>query len=146
MEASTAPAGQPMETTGSRTIADLPRLAAQRYGDKVAVRHKQGEEWVDVTFAEVGEVVSEIGRGLIDLGIEAGDRVCILCNTRPEWTYSEFAIAASGAVTVPIYPTNSPEECEWVIGNSDAKAVIAEDASQIAKIVEVRDRLPELRT
>jgi long-chain acyl-CoA synthetase len=146
MEASTAPAGQPLETTGSRTIADLPRLAAQKYADKVAVRRKQGEQWVDVTYREVGEIVSEIGRGLIDLGIEAGDRVCILCNTRPEWTYAEFAIAASGAVTVPIYPTNSPEECEWVVGNSDAKAVIAEDASQVAKIVEVRDRLPELKT
>jgi long-chain acyl-CoA synthetase len=146
MEASTARAGEPIDTTGSRTIADLPRLAAEKYADKVAVRHKRGDEWVDVTYAEVGEIASEIGRGLIDLGIEAGDRVAILCNTRPEWTYSEFAIAAAGAVTVPIYPTNSPEECEWVVGNSDTKAVIAEDASQVAKLVEVRDRLPELRT
>src|SRR5204863_2214064 len=102
--------------------------------------------WHDVTFAEVGQIVSEIGRGLIALGIEPGERVCILCNTRPEWTYSDFAISTAGATVVPIYPTNSPEECEWVAGNSEARAVICEDASQVAKIVAVRDRLPNLHT
>ena len=45
---------------------------------------------------------------------------------------------------VPIYPTNSPEECEWVAGNSEARFLIAEDATQVAKIVQVRDRLPQL--
>ena len=74
-----------------------------------------------------------------------GERVCILSNTRPEWTYADFAISATGAVVVPIYPTNSPEECEWVVGNSEAVAVICEDAEQVAKIVAVRDRLPALR-
>jgi long-chain acyl-CoA synthetase len=139
MEAGTAPA-----TTGSTTIADLMRRAADKYSDQPAVRHKVDGEWRDVTFAEVGEIVSEIGRGLIDLGIEAGDRVSLLCNTRPEWTYADFAISSAGAVVVPIYPTNSPDECEWVAGNSGSRAVVCEDASQVAKIVEVRDRLPDL--
>ena len=77
----------------------------------------------------------EIALGLIDLGIEKGDRVRILANTRPEWTYADFAITSAGGVVVPIYPTNSPEECEWVIGNSEAVAVVCEDAAQVAKIV-----------
>src|SRR5205085_11203300 len=102
-------------------------------------------EWRDVTFREVGEIVFEIGRGLIDLGIQAGDRVSLLCNTRPEWTYADFAITTAGAVVVPIYPTNSPEECEWVAGNSDSVAVFCEDASQVAKIAAIRDKLPALR-
>ena len=144
MEATTA-ATSP-SSTGSKTIADLLALAAQRYADRVAVRQKADGEWRDVTYAEVGELVSEIGRGLIALGIEPGERVCILCNTRPEWTYCDFAISAAGATVVPIYPTNSPEECEWVAGNSEARAVICEDASQVAKIVAVRDRLPNLHT
>jgi long-chain acyl-CoA synthetase len=133
-------------TTGSKTIADLLGLAAKQYGDRPALRQKRDGEWHDVSYAEVGEAVSEIGRGLLALGVEPGERVCILCNTRPEWTYCDFAISAAGATVVPIYPTNSPHECEWVAGNSEARAIICEDASQVAKIVAVRERLPGLRT
>src|SRR4051794_5055486 len=131
--------------TGSKTIADLAARAAESHSDAVAVRFKRDGAWHDVTFAEVGAIVSEIGCGLVDLGIAAGERVCLLANTRPEWTYCDFAIAAAGGVVVPIYQTNSPEECAWVVGNSEAVAVICEDAEQLAKILEVRDRLPALR-
>src|SRR3954468_12373860 len=141
MEAGTAAP----QSTGSRTIADLSRAAADKFGDRVAVRRKRDGAWHDTTFAEAYEVVSELGRGLVDLGIQPGDRVCLLAGTRPEWTYADFAISGAGAVVVPIYPTNSPEECEWVIGNSEAVAVIAEDASQVAKVLAVRERLPALR-
>ena len=111
MEATTATS----PTTGSRTIADLLPLAAEKYASSVAVRQK-------------------------------GDRVGILANTRPEWTYVDFAISAAGGTVVPVYPTNSPKECEWVVGNSEARAIICEDASQVAKIVAVRDNLPNLET
>src|SRR3954463_8708805 len=141
MEAGTAP----RQTTASRTIADLLPKAAQLYGDKVAQKRKVGGEWRDVSFKEVATVAGEIGRGLIDLGIQPGDRVCILANTRVEWTWVDFAITTTGAVVVPIYQTNSPEECEWVIGNSDAVAVVCEDAQQLAKVLEVKDRLPALK-
>ena len=144
MEATTATT--PNEaSTGSKTIADLLALAAQKHAHKVAVREKVDGEWRDRTYADVGEIVREIALGLIDLGIEAGERVSILCGTRAEWSYSDFAITSTGAVAVPIYPTNSPEECEWVVGNSGACAVICEDADQVAKIVAVRERLPDLR-
>src|SRR5207248_8408241 len=143
MEATTAASSA---STGSKTIADLLPLAARRYADQVAVRQKRDGEWCDVTYAEVGEIVSEIGRGMIALGIEPGERVCILCNTRPEWTYCDYAISTAGATVVPIYPTNSPDECEWVAGNSEARAVVCEDAEQVAKIVAVRARLPNLHT
>ena len=75
-------------------------------------------------------IVAEIGLGLIDLGIQPGDRVCLLANTRPEWTYADFAISSAGAVVVPIYPTNSPEECEWVTGNSESVASSARTPSR----------------
>jgi long-chain acyl-CoA synthetase len=139
-------AGTATQSTGSKTIADMIGLAADRYGDRVAAIRKVDGAWRDVTFAEVGVIVSEIGRGLIDLGIEPSERVCILSTTRAEWTYCDFAISSAGAVVVPIYPTNSPEECEWVAGNSQASAIVCEDALQVAKIAAVRDRLPALRT
>jgi long-chain acyl-CoA synthetase len=144
MEAAT-PLAPPEQSTGSTTIADMLGRAAERYAGNVAVRFKRDGEWQDVTYREVGDIVSEIGRGIIDLGIEPGERVALLASTRPEWTYCDFAISSSGAVVVPVYPTNSPEECEWVAGNSESRAIICEDAEQVAKILKVRDRLPELR-
>src|SRR4051812_36710512 len=135
----------PARGTGSTTIADMLALAAERYGDRVAIKHKVSGEWHDVSFAEVGEIVQEIGLGLLALGLQPGERVSILCNTRPEWTYADFAISAAGGVVVPIYPTNSPEECEWVAGNSESVFVVCEDAEQVAKITAVRERLPNLR-
>jgi long-chain acyl-CoA synthetase len=140
METSTAAPS----STGSSTIADLMGLAADRYADQPAISYKRGDEWVDVSYRELGETVSEIARGLIDLGLAAGDRAAILCATRPEWTYASFAISSAGGVVIPIYPTNSPEECEWVAGNSESRFLFAEDAEQAAKIAQVRDRLPNL--
>ena len=128
----------------NRTIARAAANAADRFGDRLAVRFKRGEGWADHTFAEVSEIVDEIALGLLNLGLEPGDRVGLLANTRAEWTYSSLAISRAGGVVVPIYPTNSPDECEWVIGNSDSKIVIAEDAGQAAKIEEVRERLSDL--
>jgi long-chain acyl-CoA synthetase len=130
--------------TGSATIADIVSLAAELYGEQTAARFKRGDEWTDVTYRELGETVSEIARGLIDLGLNAGDRVALLCTTRIEWTYADFAITAAGACVVPIYPTNSPEECAWVAGNSESRFIVCEDASQVAKIVAVREQLPKL--
>ena len=139
MEATTAPST--VESTGSQTIADLLPRAAQKYADRVAVKYKDrtSGEWRDVTFREVGEIVSEIGRGLIDLGIQAGDRVSLLCSTRAEWTYADFGISTVGAVVVPVYPTISPVECEWVAGNSESVAIVVVDADQYAKIAQVRE-------
>jgi long-chain acyl-CoA synthetase len=132
--------------TGSTTIADLIGLAAERHAGTPAVRHKRDGAWHDVSYAELSEIVSEVGRGMIDLGIEPGDHVAILCTTRPEWTYADFGITTAGAVVVPIYPTNSPEECEWVAADSESVAIVCEDAAQVAKIRQVRDRLPALET
>src|SRR3954452_25423743 len=132
-------------STGSKTIADLVALAAERHGAREAQRFEHEGEWHSVSYEELARTVSEIARGLIDLGIQPGERVSLLCHTRPEWTTSDFAISSAGAVVVPIYPTNSPGECEWVAANSESVAVICEDTEQVAKITEVRERLPALR-
>jgi long-chain acyl-CoA synthetase len=143
MEAGTvAPAAA---STGSKTIADLMPRAAERHGAREAQRFKRDGEWHSVSYDELGRAVSEIARGLIDLGIQPGERVSLLCETRREWTSADFAISSAGAVVVPIYPTNSASECEWVAGNSESVAVICEDAAQVAKITEVRGNLPALR-
>ncbi len=133
-------------TTGSQTIADLIPHSAAAHAEHVAVRYKRDGAWHDVTYAQLADIVQEIGLGLIDLGIQPGERVCILANTRPEWSYVDMAATSAGAVVVPIYQTNSPEECLWVISDSDACAVVCENDEQLAKIAAIRDQLPNLRT
>src|SRR3954466_4040460 len=147
MESATiAPTGSAAESsTGSKTCADLMPLAAERHADLSAVTYKdESGKWVSKTYREVGEIVRKLALGLIELGIEKGDKVSILANTRPEWTYFDFAALSVGATVVPIYQTNSPEECQYVLENSDAKAVIVEDSEQLAKVDQIRDRVPKL--
>jgi long-chain acyl-CoA synthetase len=134
----------PGRGTHSQTIADLLPKAAELYGSKVAVRYKEGDAWISKTFDEVREIVRPLAFGLVTLGVEKGDRVSILGNTRPEWTYFDFAALSIGATVVPIYQTNSPEECRYVLENSDSKVVVVEDAEQLEKVRAVRDQLPQL--
>src|SRR3954454_17743093 len=130
--------------TNSKTVADLLPRAAEMYGSAVAVKYKEGDEWVSRTFEQVIETVRPLAMGLVELGIAKGDRVAILANTRPEWTYFDFAALSVGATVVPIYQTNSPEECRYVLENSDSKVVVVEDAEQLAKVRQVREQLPQL--
>ncbi|HSD23167.1 MAG TPA: long-chain fatty acid--CoA ligase, partial [Solirubrobacterales bacterium] len=144
--ATVAPSGTAAESgTNSKTVADLAPRAAERHADLPAVTYKDSSgQWVSKTYREVGEIVRRLALGLIELGIEKGDKVSILANTRPEWTYFDFAALSVGAVVVPIYQTNSPDECQYVLENSDARAVIVEDDEQLAKIEQIRDRAPKL--
>jgi long-chain acyl-CoA synthetase len=131
--------------TTNHTLATLLPTAVERHRDRLAVRHRDGSGWRDVSYAEVGDTVEALALGLIELGVSAGERVAILAATRPEWTYADFAISMVGAVVVPVYPTNSAQECEWVLGDSDAVAVICENAGQVEKVLRIRGRLPRLR-
>ena len=133
-------------TTGSRTIADLIPRSAAEHAARIAVRYKRDGTWHDVTYTQLAEIVREVGLGLIDLGIQAGERVSILANTRPEWSYADLGATSAGTIVVPIYQTNSPEECHWVLSDSEACAVVCENEEQLAKIAAIRDRLPNLRT
>jgi long-chain acyl-CoA synthetase len=127
--------------TPSQTIAELLPLAAERHGERIAVRHRSADGWHDVSYAELAAKVRAIALGLIELGVAAGERVAILADTRAEWTYADLAITAAGAVVVPIYPTNSVEECEWVLRDSGAVAVVCENAAQVAKVRAAERRL-----
>ena len=94
----------------AETVAVLPGSAAERFADHVAARYRANGTWQEMTYGEIGTAVHEIALGLVELGIEPGDRVCVLADTRLEWTLASYGISAAGAVVVPIYPTNSPHE------------------------------------
>ncbi|MGZ8649370.1 MAG: AMP-binding protein, partial [Solirubrobacteraceae bacterium] len=108
------------------------------------MRVRRGDAWSETPFAELGAAAREIAGGLIALGVRPGDRVAILGSTRPEWTLADCGALCAGATVVPVYHTNSPEECQYVLAHSAARVLICEDAAQLAKVETVRDRLPAL--
>ncbi len=129
--------------TGARTMGAMILRAGAMY-DGAAIRHKVDGRWAEISYAELTGTARDIARGLIALGIEAGDRVAILSNTRPEWTLVDTGAFCAGAVVAPIYHTNSPEECAYVLGDSDARVVFCEDDEQLAKLQRVRADCPKL--
>ena len=132
------------QATGSKTIADLLPLAAERFAAQAAQRFNDRGEWKDVSYAELGVIVREVSLGLVDLGLRPADKVSILSHTRPEWTHACFGLLTAGCTLVTIYQTNSPQECQYVAGHSESRAIFVEDGEQLAKIREVGERLPEL--
>ncbi|MBA2579315.1 MAG: long-chain fatty acid--CoA ligase [Thermoleophilaceae bacterium] len=135
------------ETAATRppaTIASLLSLAAADYPDAPALRHKVGERWLDESYAELEVAVRELSLGLVDLGLEPGDRAAIVAETRPEWTHADLAILSAGLVSVSVYPTNSADECSYVLGHSEARVAFVEDDEQLAKVLAITEQLPPL--
>ena len=129
------PAGQP---TGAGTVAGIALLASRwREGDALTAPGRE-----PISYAELGRAAREIAGGLAELGIEGGDHVAILAGTRPEWTLADLGALSAGATVVPIYQTNSPEECEYILAHAGVRAVFCEDAAQVAKVDQVREALP----
>ena len=116
--------------------------AARTTPDRLAVAHRVGDRFVDWTTRQFVDEITAVARGLIGLGIEPGQRVCIMSSTRLEWTILDYAIWAAGAVTVPIYETSSAEQVEWIVSDSDAVAIVIETPELRSIYGEVADKLP----
>jgi long-chain acyl-CoA synthetase len=128
---------------GPQTIGEMVLDAARRHTG-VALQYLRNGRPGYVSYPELGTISSEIARGLISLGIEPGERAAILGVTSADWTLCDCGALCAGAVVTPIYHTNSPVECAYVLENSGARVVFCENAEQAAKIEQVRDRCPEL--
>ncbi|MFI1193871.1 AMP-dependent synthetase/ligase [Micromonospora sp. NPDC020750] len=98
----------------------------------------------DVTCQQFRDEVVAVARGLVAAGVSPGDRVALMSRTRYEWTLFDYAIWATGAVTVPIYETSSAEQAAWILEDSGAVAVVVESTAHATLVAGVRDRLPEL--
>ena len=129
-------------STGTQTLGAMILSAGAREGP--ALRYKEGGIWRETGYRELARSARDIAKGLIALGIEPGERVSILADTRPQWTVADAASFCAATVVAPIYQTNSPEECEYVLRHSEARAVFCEDSSQLAKIQQVQENCPAL--
>jgi long-chain acyl-CoA synthetase len=132
--------------TGPRdpsTVGEMVLDSARRYHGTALQFRRDGQQ-AYISYSELGTISSEIARGLISLGVQPGDRVAILGLTSAEWTLADCGVLCAGAAVAPIYHTNSPDECQYVLEHSGAKVVFCENAVQAAKVELVRDRCPSL--
>jgi len=126
-------------------LADVVFTNAEEAPSDTAFRRKINGTWRNVTTAQFRTEVVEVAKGLVAKGIKQGDRVGILSANCYEWTLFDFAIWAAGAVSVPIYVTSSEEQIEWIMSDSGAVAVVAENGALEAKVEAVRGTLPALK-
>ncbi len=115
------------------------RPAAPAYYEKI------GQTWAPITWEEYTAQVRAAARGMIALGVEPGDVVCMLGFNRAEWVIGQLAAMMIGAVGAGIYTTNSPSEVQYILNHSEAPLVILENEAQWAKVNEVRKQLSHLR-
>ncbi|MFI1967775.1 long-chain fatty acid--CoA ligase [Streptomyces cinnamoneus] len=132
------------EVPADGNLTDLIRRNAALHPDVAVIGRKVDGRWQDVTAAGFLDEVRAAAKGLMASGIRPGDRVGLLSRTRYEWALLDFAIWSAGAVTVPVYETSSPEQIQWILGDSGAVACLVETPDHEAAVESVRDRLPEL--
>ncbi|MGO9926394.1 MAG: AMP-dependent synthetase/ligase [Mycobacterium sp.] len=120
----------------------LNRVAATPHAE--AFRYPQDHSWESVTWQQVGERVSNIAGGLISLGIAMEDRVALASATRYEWVLVDFAVMCAGAATTTVYPTTNAGDVAYIIANSGSRVAVAEDQTQVDKLLEHRAELPEV--
>jgi long-chain acyl-CoA synthetase len=123
----------------------LLRWAAQR-PDAVALRQKDFGIWQPLTWSQYAEQARAFGAGLVELGLAPGASVAILSENRREWVIAQMGVGLVRGVTAGVYPTSPAPEVEYLLALSDAPIIVCEDQEQVDKVLEVRERLPLLRT
>ncbi len=147
-----------VEIPPSASLTGIVFDRAARSPDGVMLRRKTGPSltgvahpagstgglWQDVTAGQFAAEVTALGKGLMAAGIGEGDRVALMSRTRYEWTVTDYAIWAAGAVTVPVYETSSAEQVEWILSDSGATALIVETSGHLRTVAEVLHRMPQV--
>jgi long-chain acyl-CoA synthetase len=132
-------------TRGAETIPKLLLANAQRYGQrKAAMREKEYGIWQAYTWSQYLDQVRDFALGLTHLGFQAGDKLALIGDNRPQLYWALVAAQALGGIPVPIYQDANAPEMQYVIDHSDSRLVVAEDQEQVDKILEVKAQLPKV--
>ncbi|WP_199548450.1 long-chain fatty acid--CoA ligase [Streptomyces sp. N35] len=132
------------EVPADGNLTDIVHRNATQHPDVAVIGRKVNGTWQDVTARDFLAEVRAAAKGLIAAGVQPGDRVGLMSRTRYEWTLIDFAIWSAGAVTVPVYETSSPEQIQWILGDSGAVGCVVELDAHAEAVASVRDRLPAL--
>ncbi len=129
----------------ARSLVEVFEATVARRGSSLAGTQKRDGRWVEISWTEMGRRARDVSDGLAALGVARGDRVSIIGETSLEWSLADLGIMGAAAVTVPIYQSNRPPECHYILEDAGVKYVFCDTDAQVAKIREVRDRLPLLQ-
>ena len=124
------------------TVPEMLRRSVEQFRDKPVLLHKEGGEYRPITYGELDERVQRFALGLVELGVGPGARMALLSENRPEWAIADLAALSIGVVNVPLYATLPPAQVEYIVEDAGAEIVVASNQKQLAKVLEVRDRLP----
>ena len=121
---------------------------ARRFGQNTIIKHKpeKGGPYLDVSWSGLSELVRAFASGMIEIGLTPGDRVAVLSANRLEWIVADLGVMKAGAVSVPIYHTNTPDQCAYILRDAACKFVVVEDMVQLYKVQLKLDTLPDLKT
>lgn len=140
----TNPVKEPIDS--DINLFDLLDDRAKRDPEGAMIEYKGDDgTWHPYSAQVFRDMVIDLAKGLIGLGVNKGDSVAIVSRTRWEWTALDMAIMSIGALTVPVYETNSASQVSWIFNDSKVTLAIAEDDGQRDKIESVRDEVPTLR-
>lgn len=130
-----------------KRIYDIMLRYEERYPEqKIALSGKIGKnKWNEYTPQHYKKTANELSCALLAKGIRKGDKVAVISTNRPEWTITQMAVTQIGAVLVPIYPTITPEDYQYILNHCGAKLVILEGEIVMRKVQSVADKLPELK-
>ena len=131
-----------VDLSPEESLTDSLWRSAREQPDRPAVAYRSADRFIEWTTHRFVEEVRAVARGLLGLGIEAGQRVCIYSATRLEWTVLDYAIWSVGGVAVPIYETSAPAQVEWIVADSEAVAIVVENDQLLGEYETVADRLP----
>ncbi len=135
---------QSSTNTISANLATLFFDRVAKSADREAFRKLDDERWVSVTWQQAAEQVEAMAAGLLALGIQPEQRVGIASGTRYEWILADLAIMCAGGATTTVYPTTNAVDTAYILSDSESRVVFAEDETQLEKLKEHRDELPNL--
>ena len=118
-----------------QSVGDLLSGAVQRFGPAIATRRRREPlNWSVSTWTELGDQVRAVAAGLLSSGVQLGDSVALLSNTRVEWTVLDYAALSIGAVVVPIYHSSTPQQIQFVLRDSEARMLVLENRVQLEEL------------
>ncbi|OAN19020.1 long-chain fatty acid--CoA ligase [Photobacterium jeanii] len=120
------------------------RSQVARLGDRVALRHQVADEWQDITWAEFGAQIQQLAIAMLSKGLNVQDKVGIFSNNMPSWTVADMASLYNRAVTVPIYPTSTPDQAAYIINNADMRILFVGEQAQHDAAIQVAEQCPLL--
>ena len=128
-----------------KTISEMFLNTTNEFSSKSLYYYKKNDDWIGIKGSDIRATVRNIASGLRSIGIELRDNVAILSTNSPRWAMADYGIICNGSAAVTVYPTLLPAQIEYILENSDSKAIFVENQDQFNKISQIKGNLEKLQ-